>query len=62
MPIFSIRCNACGYERELILSSARYYNRISKVLKCDKCFETRWKKMPTSANVHFVGNGWGRKA
>ena len=57
-PIYSLRCTACGYERELMLSSARYYARISKVLKCDKCEEINWRKVPTSANVIFRGSGW----
>ena len=60
MPIYSLRCSSCGYERELMLSSARYYARISKVLKCDKCHKIGWKKVPTSANIHFKGNGWTR--
>ncbi len=61
-PIYKIRCRACNYERELILSSARFYARISRVLECDRCSEAgNWKKLPTSANVHFVGQGWGGK-
>lgn len=61
MPVYLIRCTKCSYERELILSSARYYARISRVLKCDKCEEISWKKMPTSANINFKGNGFTPK-
>ena len=55
MPVYDIRCK-CGYERELMLSSARFYKRISNVLECDKCREIAWKKVPTSANVRFKGD------
>ena len=62
MPIYALRCTACGYERELILSSARYYARIARILECDRCkAEGAWKKLPTAANIIFKGSDWGKK-
>lgn len=61
-PIYKIRCRACSYERELILTSSFYYARICRILECDRCQEAgNWKKLPTSANVHFKGNGFTPK-
>lgn len=60
-PEYDIKCLRCGFERELKVSHWSRCKPIMNILKCDKCEEISWKKMPTAANVYFKGNGFTKK-
>ena len=57
MPNFEIKCRACGYTQDLLLTSQERdrFDDILNMLPCEKCFKCDWVRLPTSANIPKSG-------
>jgi putative FmdB family regulatory protein len=55
MPVYDYKCKLCGDEIEILHKSLGKCYRVV----CPRC-DTAMKRLPSSANIKFIGNGWSK--
>ena len=62
MPEFEIGCRNCKFRQDLLLTSAKHYERVVSMLPCEACGKCDWVKIPTTANLKPDGTySWREK-
>ena len=53
MPIYEYKCDACGYQYEVIQKISD-----SPLLECPKCAQAKLRKLVSAAGFRLSGSGW----
>lgn len=55
MPEFEIECRNCKFRQDLLLTSAKHYDRVVSMLPCEGCGAVDWKKLISAPNIPLDG-------